>query len=158
MLFGQKLLDNTCSACTFLKKTTVLTAIYLQNPWLWFADIWQGRQSSKNSFLLETHNCASLFCNENHGPGHSICYCFIMHKQECIVKHRLRRTWVSPICRTVSEWWCRKLINSRKIAGGVHGHLCFTKDRGEADLYEKYMAYCACYHLVTQKRRQKKTC
>ena len=41
------------------------------------------------------------------------------------------------------------------FACGVHGSLCFTGDRGEADLYEKYMAYCACQHLVTQKSRHK---
>ena len=76
-------------------------------------------------------------------------------KQECIEKHRLRRTWVSPICRTVSEWRCRKLINSMNFACGVHGSLCSTGDRGEADLYEKYIAYCACQHLVAQKSRHK---
>ena len=62
---------------------------------------------------------------------------------------------MSLICRTVSEWQWRKLIISKEFAGGVHGSLCFTGDRGEADLYEKYMAYCACQHLVTPKSRHK---
>ena len=62
---------------------------------------------------------------------------------------------MSPICRTVSEWQWRKLINSKEIAGGVHGSLCFTRDRGAADLYVNYMAYRACQHSVTQKSRRK---
>ena len=32
MGFGQKLLDDACSAWIFLKKTTVLIALYLQKP------------------------------------------------------------------------------------------------------------------------------
>ena len=83
------------------------------------------------------------------GPGIALVVVISYTKQDWIVKHRLRRTWVSPICRTVSEGQCRKLISSMNVAGGVHGGLCFTGDRGEADLYEKYMAYCACQHLVT---------
>ena len=58
---------------------------------------------------------------------------------------------MTPKCRTVSESLWRKLINSIDFAGGTHDHLCFAKDRGMADLYEKYMAYCACQHLVTPK-------
>ena len=62
---------------------------------------------------------------------------------------------MSPICRTVSEsyWW--KLINSKDFVGGVHDRLCFARDRVVADLYEKYMAYCACQYLVTPKGRRK---
>ena len=41
------------------------------------------------------------------------------------------------------------------VAGCVHGSLCFTRDRGGADLYEKYMAYCACQHFVTQQCQHK---
>ena len=147
MLFGQKSLDNTSSTRIFFKKTVALTTIYLQTPWLWFADFGQRRQHSKHTF------CRVAFLNENHGSGHCTRYGFSCTKQECIVKHRLRRTWMSPNCRTVSEWWCRTLINSMNVAGGVHGGLCFTGGRGEADLYDKYMAYCACQHLVTPKSR-----
>ena len=41
------------------------------------------------------------------------------------------------------------------FVGGVHDRLCFARDRGEADLYEKYMAYCACQYLVSQKSLRK---
>ncbi len=41
------------------------------------------------------------------------------------------------------------------FVGGVHDSLCFARDRDVADLYEKYMAYCACHHLVTPKSRHK---
>ena len=62
---------------------------------------------------------------------------------------------MSPICRTVSESsWC-KLINSTDFVGGVHDRLCFARDRGVADLYEKYMAYCACQYLAAPKGRRK---
>ena len=45
-----------------------------------------------------------------------------------------------------------------KFAGGVHGRLCFTGERGDADLYEEYTAYCACQHFVTQQNRNKSSC
>ena len=76
-------------------------------------------------------------------------------KQECVVKQRLWRTSVSPVCRTVPESLWQKLINSIDFVGCVHDRMCFARDRGVADLYEKYMAYCACQYLVTQKGRRK---
>ena len=106
-------------------------------------------------FLTELPRFASLFDSDYQGLSHSKRWCIPCTKQECAVKHRLWRTSVSPICRTVSESLWRKLINSIDFVGGVHDRLCFARDRCMADLYEKYMAYCACQHLVTQKRRHK---
>ena len=42
-----------------------------------------------------------------------------------------------------------KSLYSTDFVGCVHDRMCFAMDRGVADLYEKYMAYCACQHLVT---------
>ena len=117
-------------------------------------------------FFAMLNYVENLFLSKNEGIGDHFCpkqrvlnkrknVCTSCAKQECVVKHRLWRTSVSRICRTVSESLWRKLINSMDFVGGVHDRLCFARDRGMADLYEKYMAYCACQHLVTKKSRRK---
>ena len=90
-------------------------------------------------FFAMLNYVENLFLSKNEGIGDHFCpkqrvlnkrknVCTSCAKQECIVKHRLWRTSVSRICRTVSESLWRKLINSMDFVGGVHDRLCFAID------------------------------
>ena len=67
MFFGQNLLDNTCSTCIFLKKTTVLTALYLQKPMARARRLLAMLDVSATYFLKENEGLSVYFCRTPDG-------------------------------------------------------------------------------------------
>ena len=62
MGFGQKLLDDACSAWIFLKKTTVLIALYLQKPMDRARRLLAMLDVSATDFLKENEGLSVHFC------------------------------------------------------------------------------------------------
>ena len=104
------------SAMHFVKKMKVSCRFSAWAAMVLFRRFFAMLNYVENLFLSKNEGIGDHFCPKQRVLNKRKNVCTSCAKKECVVKHRLWRTSVSRICRTVPESLWRKLINSTDLS------------------------------------------